>query len=45
LICVSQAATAALEGVQGASGIWRIKRRTVRFTARVGDERIMEEFE
>jgi hypothetical protein len=34
-----------LEGVQGASGVWRIKSRVVKFTARVGDEKIMEEFE
>ncbi|KAF2255443.1 hypothetical protein BU26DRAFT_417387 [Trematosphaeria pertusa] len=32
------------EGVPGASGVWRIKRRTVGFTKRVGDERIMSEF-
>lgn len=32
------------EGVKGASGRWRIKRRTVSFTARVGDEKIMSEF-
>lgn len=32
------------EGVQGASGIWRIKRRTVLFTNRIGDEAIMKEF-
>ncbi|KAF1998036.1 hypothetical protein P154DRAFT_547079 [Amniculicola lignicola CBS 123094] len=32
------------EGVQGASGIWRIKRRTVLFSGRVGDEAIMKEF-
>jgi len=33
-----------MEGVQGASGVWRIKKRVVKFTARVGDEKIMEEF-
>ncbi|KAF2876478.1 SnoaL-like domain-containing protein [Massariosphaeria phaeospora] len=32
------------EGVQGASGIWRIKERTVVFTGRVGDESIMQEY-
>lgn len=32
------------EGVQGASGIWRIKKRTVLFTGRVGDEMIMKEY-
>lgn len=30
-------------GVRGASGIWRIKDRTVTFTQRIGDEKIMEE--
>lgn len=32
------------EGVQGASGVWRIKNRTVGFTKRVGDEAIMKEY-
>jgi hypothetical protein len=32
------------EGVPGASGIWRIKKRTVAFTQRIGDEMIMKEF-
>jgi hypothetical protein len=32
------------EGVPGASGIWRIKKRTVVFTQRIGDEMIMREF-
>jgi hypothetical protein len=32
------------EGVPGASGIWRIKSRTVAFTQRIGDEMIMKEF-
>jgi hypothetical protein len=32
------------EGVPGASGIWRIKSRTVEFTQRIGDEMIMKEF-
>ncbi|KAF2474569.1 uncharacterized protein BDR25DRAFT_254814 [Lindgomyces ingoldianus] len=32
------------EGVQGASGIWRIKRRTVLFSGRIGDEKIMSEY-
>ena len=31
------------EGVPGASGIWRIKRRKVAFTQRIGDENIMAE--
>jgi len=31
------------EGVRGASGIWRIKDRTVTFTQRIGDENIMKE--
>jgi hypothetical protein len=31
------------EGVPGASGIWRIKRRKVAFTQRIGDEKIMAE--
>jgi hypothetical protein len=33
-----------LEGVPGASGIWRIKKRKVAFTQRIGDEMIMKEF-
>lgn len=33
-----------LEGVPGASGIWRIQRRKVVFTQRIGDESIMKEF-
>jgi hypothetical protein len=33
-----------LEGVPGASGLWRIKKRTVAFTQRIGDENIMKEF-
>jgi hypothetical protein len=32
------------EGVPGASGTWRIAKRTVGFTKRVGDEAIMSEF-
>ena len=31
------------DGVRGASGIWRIKDRTVTFTQRIGDEQIMKE--
>ncbi|KAJ4334612.1 hypothetical protein N0V87_006758 [Didymella glomerata] len=31
------------ESVPGASGIWRIKRRKVAFTQRIGDEKIMAE--
>lgn len=33
------------EGCHGNTGVWRIKRRTVSFSGRVGDERIMLEFE
>jgi len=43
LICLD-APNGDFEGVQGASGIWRIKKRTVDFTARIGEERIMKEF-
>lgn len=32
-----------VEGMPGASGIWRIKKRKVVFTQRIGDERIMSE--
>jgi hypothetical protein len=32
------------EGVPGASGIWRIKKRKVMFTQRIGDEMIMKEY-
>ncbi|KAL5401575.1 hypothetical protein PMIN03_011410, partial [Paraphaeosphaeria minitans] len=32
------------EGVPGASGVWRIRRREVGFTKRVGEERVMREF-
>lgn len=32
------------EGAQGASGVWRIKGRSVSFTRRIGDEMIMKEF-
>lgn len=31
------------EGVPGASGVWRIKKRKVDFTQRIGDEKIMTE--
>jgi hypothetical protein len=31
------------DGVRGASGVWRIKDRTVTFTQRIGDEKIMKE--
>ena len=31
------------EGVPGASGIWRIAKRKVAFTQRIGDEKIMSE--
>lgn len=34
----------AMEGVPGASGVWRIRRRKVIFTQRIGDENIMKEF-
>lgn len=33
-----------LEGVPGASGIWRIESRKVHFTQRIGEENIMKEF-
>jgi hypothetical protein len=33
-----------VEGVPGASGIWRIRKRKVAFTQRIGDEMIMKEF-
>jgi hypothetical protein len=33
-----------VEGVPGASGTWRIRRREVSITKRVGDERVMSEF-
>lgn len=32
------------EGVPGAGGIWRIQRRKVSFTQRIGDEEIMKEY-
>ncbi|KAF2854575.1 hypothetical protein T440DRAFT_415940 [Plenodomus tracheiphilus IPT5] len=32
------------EGVAGASGLWRIKKRVVVFTQRIGDENIMKEY-
>lgn len=32
------------EGVPGASGIWRIQKRKVVFTQRIGDEKIMKEY-
>ncbi|ORY11203.1 SnoaL-like domain-domain-containing protein [Clohesyomyces aquaticus] len=43
LVCL-EAKDGDYEGVPGASGIWRIKKRTVLFTGRVGDEMIMKEF-
>ncbi|KAF2683461.1 hypothetical protein K458DRAFT_419064 [Lentithecium fluviatile CBS 122367] len=43
LVCL-EAKAGDLEGVPGASGVWRIKRRTVGFTKRVGEEGIMREF-
>lgn len=33
-----------VEGAPGASGLWRISRRKVNFTQRIGDENIMKEF-
>ena len=33
------------EELKGASGVWRIARRMVHFTGRVGDEKIMVEFD
>ncbi|CAI6341760.1 unnamed protein product [Periconia digitata] len=45
LICLDRnSADREGEGVAGASGVWRIAKRTVGFTKRIGDERIMEEF-
>lgn len=38
-----QTDNAKCEGVPGASGIWRIKKRKVAFTQRIGDEMIMSE--
>ncbi|KAK7184801.1 hypothetical protein DPSP01_002230 [Paraphaeosphaeria sporulosa] len=32
------------EGVPGASGCWRIRKREVGFTKRIGDEKVMSEF-
>jgi hypothetical protein len=43
-LVVSPAKDRDMEGVPGASGIWRIKKRTVAFTQRIGDEMIMKEF-
>ncbi|KAJ4301203.1 hypothetical protein N0V90_003294 [Kalmusia sp. IMI 367209] len=43
-LVVQEAAAGDYEGVQGASGVWRIRKRTVGFTARIGDENIMKEF-
>ncbi|KAF2178491.1 hypothetical protein K469DRAFT_599056 [Zopfia rhizophila CBS 207.26] len=42
LVCLD--AEGDYEGVRGASGKWRISRRTVIFTGRIGDEKIMNEF-
>ena len=42
LVC--QDADGDFEGVFGASGKWRIRQRTVLFTQRIGDEKIMSEF-
>ncbi|KAF2657345.1 hypothetical protein K491DRAFT_330536 [Lophiostoma macrostomum CBS 122681] len=44
LVCESVAEGGNFEGVQGASGIWRINRRIVGFFSRIGDEKIMSEF-
>jgi hypothetical protein len=33
-----------VDGVPGASGTWRIKKRTVAFTQRIGNEMIMKEY-
>ncbi|KAF2109027.1 SnoaL-like domain-containing protein [Lophiotrema nucula] len=43
LVC-QEAKDGDFEGVNGASGVWRIKTRTVLFTSRIGDEKIMQEF-
>ncbi|KAL6156021.1 hypothetical protein ACJQWK_09985 [Exserohilum turcicum] len=42
-LVLQEAQNGDFEGVQGASGIWRIKGRTVTFTQRIGDEKIMKE--
>lgn len=32
------------EGIKGASGTWRVRKREVGFTKRIGEEAIMREF-
>ena len=44
LLGVDQEGEGNLEGVPGARGLWRIAKRTVGFTKRIGDEAIMAEF-
>jgi hypothetical protein len=44
LVCLSVEEGGDFEGVDGASGIWRIKRRIVVFASRIGDEKIMSEY-
>lgn len=41
---VQEAVGGDYEGVPGASGVWRVRKRTVGFTKRIGDENIMREF-
>lgn len=43
LVCLP-AQDSNFDGVAGASGLWRIKSRTVSFSGRIGDEKIMSEF-
>ncbi len=42
-VIVVEGSDATFEGVPGASGKWRIKKRKVAFTQRIGDEKIMSE--
>jgi hypothetical protein len=48
LVCIPPAECkpppADYETKDGSSGVWRIKKRTVVFTKRLGDEKIMSEF-
>lgn len=42
-LVLQEASNDDLEGVPGASGKWRISKRKVAFTQRIGDEKIMSE--
>lgn len=44
VLVLSERSDGEVEGVPGASGIWRIAKRKVVFTKRIGDEKIMEEY-